>query len=173
MIVQNPSLAAHPASFAKTAYTILDGDEEVARLTLRLRDEGVITVGEAPFALGGSRHRYVLLFEGVEVARAVQPSAWRRRLEVRVRGAMLDRAVARPDAPDVDLVLQAKHPFSRTFELFEGERLAGEVRRASPFSRKAVVDLPAFLPLAVRVFLFALVVIQWRRADRQAAASGS
>lgn len=171
MIVQNPALDAHPTSLAQASYAIQDGDEEVARLQLRWREEGVITVGETPFALGSNRNRFVLLFEGVEVARAVQPTIWRRRLDVRVNGAMLDRAVARPGAPDVELRLQAKNPLSRTFELFEGERLVGEVRRASVFSRKAVLDLPAFLPLAVRVFLFALVAIQWRRADRQAAGS--
>ena len=161
-------LSAQPEGLRRSRYTVRSDDQPLGRIELRVRDEGTLYVGDVPFALGSARNRFVLLFEGVEIARAVQPSIWKRRFVVTVNGAMLD--FARRDALDARLALVARHPFTRAFDLREGPMRVGTLRprRIASWSIKA--DLPDFLPPAAHLFLLSLVVIQWRRAAR--AASG-
>ena len=149
-------------------------ERRIATVRLRRRDDAEILVGGVPFGMGVDRRRrhYALVFEGVEVARARQPSPWRRQLLVLVRGTMLDRRHAVADAPDVRLVLQAERALTRTFEVREADRPIGRLRPLGLFTRRTEVDLPPYLPPAIQAFLFALVAVQWRRTNRQAAAGG-
>ena len=146
-------------------------ERRVATVRLRRRDDAEILVGGVPFGMGADRRRrhYALVFEGVEVARARQPSPWRRRLLVLVNGPMLGH---RPTPADLRLVLQPESALTRVFEVVEGDRRTGRIRPLGPFTRRTEVALPAHLPPAVQAFLFALVAVQWRRANRAAAAGG-
>ena len=63
-----------------------------------------------------------------------------------------------------EYALRAAGVFSQGFEPYRGDQLVGSIRKRGWFSRAANVDLPADLPLAVRVFVFWLVLILWRRA---------
>ena len=158
---------AHPTNWTTSAYDLKDGKRVIGQLTLNGRDEGVLTIGEVPFALGNHKNHFVLLFEGIEVARAVQPSIWKRQLTVQVEGTLLDRAYARPGAADITLDLFAKHAFSRAFHLEERGTHLGRIYPLGAFSRNVGVDLPDWLTPAVQGFLFALVAIQWARARRR------
>jgi hypothetical protein len=68
-------------------------------------------------------------------------------------------------AGDRRLELSAKSMFSRDFLLREGFRQIGSVRPVGVFTRCAEVDLPEDLDLYVRVFVFALVTLLWKRAS--------
>ena len=162
-------LDAKPDTLGAWRFTLSEGKHTIATVRLHRKDEAVITVGNIPFVLGTDRKRthFVLMFEGVEVARARQPSSLSRRLGVRVSGAMLDRQHAVAGAADVVLKLQAANPFVRTFEVWGGTRLIGRIRPRHAFTRRATITLPPYLPPAVQAFLFALAAIQWRRAQRR------
>lgn len=166
-------LVAHPIRFS--AWTFELREEATAarregrvlgRVRLLRGDAAEITIGGVPFGMGSDRRRrhFVLTFEGVEVARAQQPSSWRRRLLVLVRGAMLDRAHAVPGAADLPLELRAEHALSRAFEVRSGTRRVGRIRPRHPFTTRTEIAVEPVLPPAVQAFLFALVAVQWRRA---------
>jgi hypothetical protein len=53
----------------------------------------------------------------------------------------------------------------------EGGKQIGSVYPEHALTRKAVIDFPEEIPLVVRVFMFWLVVILWKRASDAAAAS--
>ncbi|NNF57912.1 MAG: hypothetical protein HKN04_06690 [Rhodothermaceae bacterium] len=162
-------LDARPDALGAWRFTLTENKQPIATVRLRRKDEATIMVGEVPFAMGTNRKRthFVLMFEGVEVARARQPSLLSRRLDVRVSGTMLDRPHAVAEAADVVLKLQAASPFVRTFEVWDGAQLIGRVRPRHPFTRRTEITLPPSLPPAVQAFLFALAAIQWRRAQRR------
>lgn len=169
-------LVAEPAGAAPWTFDLLEKEHAlskegrpVARVRLLKGGAAEVTVGVVPFGVESDRRgrHFVLTFEGVEVAQAQQPAAWRRRLLVLVRGTMLDRARAAPGAADVPLVLQAEHALGRTFEVRSGTRRVGRLRPRSPFTTRTEITLPPYLPPAVQAFLFALVAVQWRRAKKQ------
>src|SRR5690606_24808004 len=104
-----PMLVAEPAGAAPWTFDLLEKEHAlskegrpVARVRLLKGGAAEVTVGVVPFGVESDRRgrHFVLTFEGVEVARAQQPAAWRRRLLVLVRGAMLDRARAAPGAAE-------------------------------------------------------------------------
>ncbi len=63
--------------------------------------------------------------------------------------------------------LKAESPFGKTFVLQEYEQLLGSIYPENVFTRRAIVDLPENIPLAVRIFMVWLVMILWRRQQRQ------
>jgi hypothetical protein len=68
-------------------------------------------------------------------------------------------------------VLARRGFFDRSFVLRRGDREIGVISRTALFSRDASADLPVDLPLPVRFFVIWLVVSEWKRAARAAAAS--
>jgi hypothetical protein len=115
------------------------------------------------FALGGRAYQvyrepgfgpFALAAEGMIVARAEKPSAFRDRFVVSYDGA--------------EHVLERVSVWRRAFALYDGDPLIGTMEPAGAFSREARIDLPDRLPLAVRIFLVWLMLITWRRGEAAA-----
>jgi len=98
---------------------------------------------------------FLIEHNGKVVARATKPSALYNTFEIKVAGR--------------SLVLRKLSIWNRRFGLFDGDKQIGSIYPLSLFSRRAIVDLPADWPLPIRVFVFWLVFIIWKR-QRQAAA---
>lgn len=69
--------------------------------------------------------------------------------------------------------LKAQSPFGRMFVLQEYGQAIGSIYPEHTFTRKAIVDLPASIPLTVRIFMVWLVMILWRRQQRQSSAANA
>jgi hypothetical protein len=93
---------------------------------------------------------FLLERDGTAVARALKPSAIYNTFEVE-----------EPDSRH--LVLRKLSVLNRRFGLFDGETQIGTIYPVHAFTRRTQIDLPADLPLPVRVFLFWLVFIIWNR----------
>ena len=143
-------------------YTISEGSRDLADITMaRWRESGVVTVQGVAFRAsreGRMSGDFRLQGPGATVARASKPSAFRRAFVVAHEGD--------------HYILRSRSLVSRAFVLLKGEREVGSVTPTSIFSRSAVIDLPADLPLPVRAFIVWLVIISWKRAARAAAAGG-
>lgn len=113
----------------------------------------------AEFDVDGARHRlyregrmrgaFVLERAGFPLAKAIKPSAFKTRFEIEFQGRTY--------------VLRKRSVFSRRFIVTLGEQEVGGIRPAGLFSRRTFVDLPPDWPLAVKLFVFWLVLIIWKR----------
>jgi hypothetical protein len=99
---------------------------------------------------------FLMEHNGKLVTRATKPSALYNRFEIEVAGRLL--------------VLRRLSIWNRRFGLFDGDKEVGSIYPPSLLSRRANIDLPGDWPLPIRVFLFWLVFIIWKR-QQQAAAS--
>jgi hypothetical protein len=64
------------------------------------------------------------------------------------------------------LSLVAQSPLTRVFSVYDGDGPIGSIYPDHCFTRKTAIDLPDDIVLPVKVFLFWLVVLMWRRAKR-------
>ena len=93
------------------------------------------------------------------VARAEMPSRWRSRFEIEIGR---DR-----------YVLEKASVFRRGFLVRREDEVVGSIEPRGMLTRKSDIDLPDDWPLAVRLFVFWLVVVIWNRQAAAAAAGGS
>jgi hypothetical protein len=98
---------------------------------------------------------FVLEHNGNILARASKPSAFKNRFEV--------------ELPNRHLVLRKLGPLSRRFGLFEGDKQVGGIYPLGIFTRRSSIDLPGDWPLPLRVFVFWLAFIIWKRQQAAAA----
>ena len=98
---------------------------------------------------------FLIEHNGRLVARASKPSALRNTFEVEVAGRLL--------------VLRQLSIWKRRFGLFNGDKQIGSIYPLRVLSRQAHIDVPGDLPLPIRVFLFWLVFIVWKRQSQAAA----
>lgn len=98
---------------------------------------------------------FILEHNGNVVARAAKPSALKARFDVE----LLNRHI----------VLRKVSIWNRRFAAFDGENQIGGIYPPGLFTRRANIDLPADWPLPIRIFLFWLVFLIWKR-ERQASA---
>ena len=145
-----------PKSWLIWDFEVYDGSGRVADIDLSwLKEKGTLRVeGQEyrvyrEYPLMGD---YILELKGREIARAVKPSALFRSFDIRYDMKKY--------------TLRARHVFLREFVLLEGEREVGAIVPVSIFRRRARVDLPEQLSLAVRLFMIFLTLILWRRAAR-------
>lgn len=61
--------------------------------------------------------------------------------------------------------LSEEIPHTRVYALKKGDRKIGRIAPRSMFSRWAMVDLPAYLPIPVRVFMILLTLVFWRKVS--------
>ena len=99
---------------------------------------------------------FVLASEGAIVARAWKPSAFYRSFLIAYAGRQFE--------------LKAASAMFRKFILSTSGRQIGSVYPENAFTRTAVVDFPEEIPLVVKVFMFWLVMILWKRTSDSAAA---
>ena len=88
--------------------------------------------------------------DGRTIASATKPSAFRRSFDV-----VFDLT---------DYKLEAVAPFVRRFVLRKDFRVVGSIHPVHCIGRKAIVELPEYLPLEVQLFIAWLVIMLWKRA---------
>jgi hypothetical protein len=123
-----------------------------------LREKARIELEDGTYELYRERQfsgDFVLERNGKIVARATKPSALQNRFDV--------------ELPDRRLVLRKVSIWNRRFELFDGEKQIGSIYPLGIFTRRSNIDLPDDWPLAIRVFLFWLAFIIWKRRNQSAA----
>jgi hypothetical protein len=155
-------LTAAPKQWFSWDFTVTEGSQPVANIDISWwRERGLLTVQGADYRVYRERMMsgdFILESAGSVVARAHKPSAFHRLFTINHEGRRY--------------TLRAESVFRRTFLLLEGDRQIGSLSPEGIFTRRATVDLPAILPLAVRVFVIWLAVILWKRAsDGSAGAS--
>lgn len=68
--------------------------------------------------------------------------------------------------------LQAASPFTRVFEIGNGEQIVGRIQPAHAFTRRSFIECTDSIPELVQLFAFWLVVLTWKRsANKNSAAS--
>jgi hypothetical protein len=149
-----------PKPFSWT-FSVMDGAEPVADSVDRSwwSDKGELTVQGVTYTArreGVMSGAFVLESTAGVLARATKPSAFRRSLIVEHSGRQY--------------TLRAASALRREFVLRDGSTRIGSVAPEGFFTRRATVDLPPALPLAVRVFIVWLAVVLWKH--EQAAAAG-
>ncbi|MDX6443946.1 MAG: hypothetical protein QOH71_1020 [Blastocatellia bacterium] len=154
-------LRAVPKSLFSSDYKLLENDATVAVINSSWwREAGELTIKGSTYrvyregAMGGA---FVLESGGAILARAEKPSAFYRSFLIEHDGKKY--------------TLEAESAMFRRFVLSEGGQPRGSVYPESSFTRKAVVAFPEDIPLAVRVFMFWLVMILWKRDSNAAASS--
>lgn len=100
---------------------------------------------------GWASGAFYVRVEDLVVARAVKPSAFKRRFEIEFEQRQLTLAAA-------------SWPGS-TFQLTEGDTVLGGIRRGSWWKRGAIATLPDEFPSEVQVFILWLVHVMWKRAE--------
>jgi hypothetical protein len=152
-------LQATPRNWFSWNFVVSDGEREVADIRLAmLREAGELVVEQNTYRVnreGIMSGAFVLQSAGRDLARAEKPSAFQRSFQIVVDGETY--------------TLGAKSAFRRKFVLKDGERPVGSVYPVNAFTRKCIVDLPADIPLPVRVFMVWLVIILWKRDNDSAA----
>jgi endo-1,4-beta-mannosidase len=103
---------------------------------------------------GAYRGDFLLEKNGKIVARAAKPSAFRGQFEVEVSNRRL--------------VLRKPSIWNRRFGVFDGEKEIGAIQPLGLLRRRTNIDLPSDWPLAVRIFLFWLAFLMWKRESAAA-----
>lgn len=146
-------MTAVPRRWFSWDFTVNDGPRSVATIDVSWwREHGTLTVAGVDHRVYRERMLsgdFILEAAGSVVARARKPSAFRRAFAIEHSGRRYS--------------LQAASVLRRRMVLLEGDRNVGSLSPQSVFTRRADVDLPPDLPLAVRVFVIWLAVILWKR----------
>jgi hypothetical protein len=154
-------LRAVPKSWFSPDYKVLESNTVIATVALSLlREAGELTVAGSTcrvYREGLLAGSFVLESASSILARADKPSAFYRSFQVK--------------HDDKEYTLGAESAGFRKFVLSEGGKQIGSVYPEHPLTRKSVIDFPEDIPLVVRVFIFWLVMILWKRATDAAAAN--
>jgi hypothetical protein len=140
-------------------FDVTDGGRHVAHLDVSAwREQAVLTidgVAHRVYREGVGSGDFLLERDGIVLARATKPSAFRSAFEVRHDGRTYE--------------LAKESWWQRRFVLRSGSAEIGSLAPRSALGREAVATLPEPWPLPLKVFVIWLVVILWKRA----AAAGS
>ena len=123
-------------------------------------EQGSIGFGATTFAVrkhGPLSGRWTLESEDQVIAEANKPDALFRTFEVR--------------ADHVRFTVRAQSAFTRSYDIALDEREVGVIRPAHPFTRRAFIECAPDVPEIGQLFAFWLVVLTWKRAANNAAAS--
>lgn len=144
-------------------YTISRHGEEIAELRLSwFREAGEVTIDDVPHTLardGMISRSFTLARREKVVARAHKPRSLRNRIEVEY------------DCRTYELVNASL--WRSAFHVRADGQDLGSIRRASLFSRRAVVELPDDWELPLQVFLAGLALFLWNREDSSVATVGA
>ncbi len=151
-------LEAIPTNIFASNFRLQQNDNLLGEIDASIwRDRAVLEIGEGTYQLyreGQFSGDFVLEHNGNVVARARKPSVFRNQFEV--------------ELPNQLLVLRKLSPMTRRFGLFDGERQLGSVYPLGIFTRRSNIDLPSDWPLAIRVFVFWLAFVIWKRQNAAA-----
>ena len=152
-----------PQSLCTWNFRVLEATAGPAALTFNfLSEQGSIFLGPAEFAVrkhGPLSGHWTLERDGRTDAEARKPSALFRSFEVK--------------AESVSLIVKAQSALTRSFDILAGGRVAGTIRPAHPFTRRAFIECAPEIPELAQLFSFWLVVITWRRAANNNSVSTS
>ena len=150
-------LEATPTNFFSTTFLLQDagrivGEIDASLLTqkahLELADGGYDLYRE------GFLGDFVLALNGKVIASASKASMFKNRFEVEVTGHSLE--------------LRKLSLFSRRFGVFENEKHFGSIYPLGLFTRRSNIELPSGWPLSIRVFLFWLAFLIWKKQNAAA-----
>lgn len=156
-------LYARPKNWLSNTYLLSEDGVPFADLKLAaLREAATLHLDGEEYRLyreGWTSGDFILERNGAILARATKPSAFRHLFEVAYNSQRF--------------ILKRESVWRREFGLYDGATRIGTLAPESVWSRTAVVDLPALLPLAVRVFMIWLMLLLWRRDDSAATSAAS
>lgn len=152
-------LEAIPKNIFSTRFRFQEENQLLGKIDNSIwREKARVELKDGTYLLYREGHfsgYFVIEHNGRLLARASKPSALKNKFEVELAGRTL--------------VLRQLSIWKRRFGLFNGDKQIGSIYPLSVFNRKTLIDVPGDLPLPIRVFLFWLVFIIWKR-QRQAAA---
>jgi hypothetical protein len=152
-------LEAIPKNFFSTRFQFQQDNQLLGKIDNSIwREKAQVELKDGTYLLSreGRFSGYFLIeHNGRLVARASKPSALRNTFEVEVAGRLF--------------VLRQLSIWKRRFGLFVGDNQIGSIYPLRALSRHAHIDVPGDLPLPIRVFLFWLVFIVWKRQSQAAA----
>jgi hypothetical protein len=155
-------LTLHPKHWFSWDFTVDDGQRAVADIDVSWwRERGTLSVAGRTYPVyreGLMSGDFILESDGVVLARAAKPSAFRRAFELNHDGRTY--------------ILRARSAFRRAFVLEHGSREVGSVVPQGLMRRWATAELPDTLPLPVKVFALWLTILIWKRESDSAAAAG-
>ena len=146
-------LTAVPRSLFSWDYEIHEDGRHIATIDLSwFREAGEIEMAGKVFEIGRESimsGEFFLRARGMNVATVIKPSAFHRSFDIRHDGQAY--------------TLRAASIFERRFVLEQAGIAIGEVRPLGIFTRKAAIDFPQTLPIAVRIFFAWLAILLWKR----------
>jgi hypothetical protein len=92
---------------------------------------------------------------GKRIAWAIKPNPFYKLFEINYAGTEYE--------------LKAESPFLRQFILQERGLIIGAISPNHAFTRRAIAELPANIPLPIRLFMIWLVLLLWRRNEQASA----
>lgn len=153
------TMTIEPTRWHSWDFDVTDGAKRVAHLDVSAwREQGVLTIDGVVHRVhreGVGSGEFLLERDGIVLARATKPSAFRSAFEVRHDGRTYE--------------LAKESVWQRRFVVRSGNAEIGSLGPRRTFGRDAVATLPEAWPLPLKVFVIWLVVILWKRA----AAAGS
>ncbi|HKE87943.1 MAG TPA: hypothetical protein VKB50_29510 [Vicinamibacterales bacterium] len=150
-----------PLNWYSWNFDLLEGTRRLARLDLSSwRERGVLSVegiNHRVYREGAASGDFVVARDGLVLARATKPSAFRAQFVVSWNGR--------------EYTLRRESIWRRTFVLLDGDTKIGSLVKDSAWKRNATIELPKTWPLPIRVFVIWLALIIWKR-DANAAGGG-
>jgi hypothetical protein len=151
-------LEAVPTNVFSTNFRLQQQNQLLGEVDTSIwREKGQLELEDGTYQLyreGPFSGDFILEHNGKLVARASKPSALRNRFEV--------------ELPNQRLVMRKLSVWNRSFGLFDGEKQVGSIYPIGIFTRRSNIDLPADWPLPIRIFLFWLAFLMWKRQNQAA-----
>lgn len=152
-------MEARPRNFFSRHFRLVAAEQPLAELDAsRWKEAATLTFEGAPYRLfreGLFSGDFVLEKDGRPLLKATKLSAFRSQFDFELDGR--------------SYFLKRTSFLGKTYEVHQSDRVVGSVSRASLFSRRAVIDLPAAWPVPEQAFLFWLVLLMWKRQEHSAA----
>jgi hypothetical protein len=152
-------LEAIPTGIFSNRFRLQQEDELLGEFDPSIwRDKARLEIEDGTHELyreGQFRGDFVLEHNGKVVARATKPSAF--------------RGIFTVELSDRHLILRKRSVWGRDFVLFDGEKEIGTIRPRGFFRRRTNIELPGDWPLPLRIFVFWLAFLIWKRDDAAAA----
>jgi len=152
-------LEAVPTNIFSSTFRVQQNDKLLGEVSASIwRDKARLELEDGTYDLyrvGQFGGDFVIEHDGKLLARATKPSVFQNRFEVELANQRL--------------VLRKLSPLNRRFGLFDREKQVGSIYPVGLFTRRSNIDLPAEWPLAIRVFLFWLAFVIWKRQNAAAA----
>jgi hypothetical protein len=155
-------LKALPKNWFSSTYLLFEHDKPISSFAMSYFSESTnIQVDNESYKASRASlfsGDFSLRSAGGVLVRAVKPSVWSRSFDI--------------EYDNRKYTLTAEKPVYRKFILWEDNKMIGSIYPDHAFTVKASIDLPENIPLAVRIFMFWLVAILWKR-DTDSSATGA